>query len=150
MGQVLHTDDWNAANRIKSAKLDELGYVAICLAPGEESAGHSHTLVEEVTIFKSGTGQIEIEDQCYEVCAGSVSIVPAGEFHCIKNTGSENLEAVIVFNSNIDRDQVVLKTREEHFANAPASAQAAEMQSTIAALCATVERLEKKLDALGS
>jgi mannose-6-phosphate isomerase-like protein (cupin superfamily) len=115
MGQVLQTTDWNAANRVRQARLGELGFTAFCLAPGESTAGHSHTLVEELTIFQAGEGQIEIEDQCHPVCAGSVSVVPAGQFHCITNTGTENLEGVIVFNRNVNRKKVKLKNRKEHF-----------------------------------
>ena len=144
MGQVLHTDDWVAASRIKDAALGELGYTSICLAPGESTPGHSHTLVEELTVFQSGSGQIEIENDCFEVCAGSVSVVPAGEFHCIRNVGDTNLQAVIVFNSNIDRDAVALKSREEHFGK-KAPGKGKKRRAKIAAIEATMAQLEQQL-----
>ena len=93
----------------------ELGLAPLCVAPGGTAFEHSHDKVEEIIIVKSGEGQVEIEDQCHEVCAGSVAVVPPGEFHAIHNTGDENLETVIVFNSNVDFNELVIKNREEHF-----------------------------------
>jgi mannose-6-phosphate isomerase-like protein (cupin superfamily) len=111
----LNTTDFEAARAVRGAKLKELGWVPVCMAPGEANPGHSHTIVEEMVVVQSGTGQIQIEDETYDLCAGSVAIVPAGKFHAMCNTGKENLEAVTIFNQNYDRDQVVLKSREEHF-----------------------------------
>lgn len=157
MGQVLHSDDWAAASRLESAKLGELGYTSICLAPGEATPGHSHTLVEELTVFRAGSGQIEIENDCYEVCAGSVSVVPAGEYHRIRNVGDTNLEAVIVFNSNIDRKKVALKNRKEHFGLSETKkgkkAQRKAVDKTRAAIKsmnAKIRSLEAELSALDS
>ena len=115
MGHVLQETDFSAARTVQAAKLGELGFVPVCVAPGEQNKGHSHTLVEEVLIVKSGEGQIQIENETYDLCAGSVAMVPAGEFHALCNTGKRHLEGVILFNSNVDRDQVELKTRKQHF-----------------------------------
>ncbi|MDA1074808.1 MAG: cupin domain-containing protein [Proteobacteria bacterium] len=115
MTQVLNATDFAAARAIKGAKLNELGWTPVCMAPGEMNPGHSHTIVEEMLVVQKGMGKIQIENDTYDLCAGSVAVVPAGKFHALCNTGTENLEGVIVFNSNYDRDKVVLKTREEHF-----------------------------------
>jgi quercetin dioxygenase-like cupin family protein len=117
MEKVLSAEDFAAARAVSSAKLGELGFVPICMAPGDQSPGHSHTLVEEIVVVNKGMGQIQIEDQTYDLCAGSVAIVPAGQFHALCNPGSVNLEGVTIFNRNIDRKDVVLKTREQHFAD---------------------------------
>jgi quercetin dioxygenase-like cupin family protein len=115
MEQVLNTSDFAAARAVSSTKLKELGFAPVCMAPGAENPGHSHTLVEEILIVQKGVGKIQIEDATFDLCAGSVAIVPAGRFHSVCNTGTENLEGFTVFNSNFDRKKVVLKSRKQHF-----------------------------------
>ena len=143
MKHVLNTEDFESARAIKNAKLNEMGFVPVCMAPGESAKGHSHTLVEEIVIVKKGHGQIEIDDKCVELCAGSVALIPAGKFHALSNTGSENLEASIVFNSNVDRDKVVLKSRKEHFAGDKSST--GKMLAEIATLRKQNKKLKKRL-----
>jgi quercetin dioxygenase-like cupin family protein len=121
MDQVLTPEDFAAARAVSSVKLQELGFVPICMAPGAENAGHSHTMVEEILIVRQGTGKIQIENETFDLCAGSVAIVPAGKFHAVCNTGSGNLEGVTIFNKNVDRKKVVLKTRKQHFKKAALS-----------------------------
>src|SRR5210317_989854 len=114
MEQVLTPKDFAAARAVRSIKLEELGFVPVCMAPGAENSGHSHTLVEEILIVRSGKGQIQIENAVHELHPGSVAIVPAGKFHAVCNTGSENLEGVTIFNKNVDPKAVVLKNRKQH------------------------------------
>ena len=144
MQTVLNSTDFEAARAVRSAKLNELGFVAVCMAPGEANKGHSHTIVEEMLIVQKGTGQIQIENDTFDLCPGSVAIVPAGKFHAVCNTGSENLEAVTVFNSNFDRKKVVLKSREEHF---PAKAVSAKgrLKDELKALKKKNKKLKQKL-----
>lgn len=142
MGTVLNATDFAAARAVRSSKLDELGVAPVCMPPGAEDAGHSHTAVEEVVIVQSGEGKIQIENETHDLCAGSVAVVPAGQFHAMCNTGSTNLEAVIIFNSNVDRKKVVLKSRAEHFGIADD-----DPTAEIAALKKTVKKLRKKLKA---
>ena len=132
MEQVLTPTDFAAARAVGSVDLKELGFVPVCMAPGAENDGHSHTLVEEVLIVQKGTGKIQIENETYDLCAGSVAIVPAGKFHAVCNTGNENLEGVTLFNKNVDRKKVVLKTRKQHFKQADAAAEPlrAELDAT--------------------
>lgn len=115
MTQVLNPEDFAAARAVRSARLKELGFVPVCMAPGAANPGHSHTLVEEILIVRSGTGQIQIEDDVHELRPGSVAVVPAGKFHAVCNTGSQDLEGVTIFNKNVDTDAVVLKSRKQHF-----------------------------------
>ncbi|MFN3233386.1 MAG: cupin domain-containing protein [Alphaproteobacteria bacterium] len=115
MGQVWQAADRAAEGIIEDTNFIELGVAPACLAPGQTVSEHSHTLVEEINIFKSGKGQIQIENDFFDVCAGSVSVVPAGEFHAITNTGTENLEFVTVFNKNVVADDIDFKNREQHF-----------------------------------
>lgn len=144
MQTVLNSTDFEAARAVRSAKLNELGFVAVCMAPGEANDGHSHTIVEEMLIVQKGHGQIQIENDTFDLCPGSVAIVPAGKFHAVCNTGSENLEAVTVFNSNFDRKKVVLKSRDEHFPAKKASAED-KLKDELKALKKTNKKLKKKL-----
>lgn len=146
MGQVLNASDFAAAQAIRAAKLNELGFAPICMAPAEENEGHSHTLVEEIVIVQSGEGKIQIENETYDLCAGSVAIVPAGQFHALCNTGKGNFEAVTIFNSNVSRDQVVLKSREEHFGGA--NSDEGDIQGQLQALTATIKGLEQAVASL--
>lgn len=115
MAQVLKPEDFAAARAVRSVKLEELGFVPMCMEPGAENPGHSHTLVEEILIVRSGKGQIQIEDNVHDLHPGSVAIVPAGKFHAVCNTGSDNLEGVTIFNKNVDPNAVLLKSRKQHF-----------------------------------
>ena len=146
MGTVLNPTDFAAARAVRSAKLTELGVAPICLAPGQEDPGHSHTVVEEVVIVQKGEGRIQIEDDTYDLCAGSVAVVPAGQFHAMCNVGTGDFEAVAIFNANVDRDAVVLKTREEHFGTAPSDEMDVEaLKAELAEVGKTVRRLQRKL-----
>jgi mannose-6-phosphate isomerase-like protein (cupin superfamily) len=134
---------WKAADRladgiISDSGLEKLGVAAVCLAPGEMSEGHSHTGVEEINIFRAGTGQIQIENDVFEVCGGMVAVVPAGRFHEVLNTGTESLEYVAVFDSEIDRPDVLLRSKEEHFD--PSVPRYFKMLNTIAANAAAAAK----------
>jgi quercetin dioxygenase-like cupin family protein len=116
MAQVWQTTEHVNKGIIEGTELGQVGIASGCLAPGEVTKGHSHTLVEELNIFKSGAGRIQIDDDFFDVCEGSVAVIKAGEFHEITNSGDENLEYVAVFNSDVDKDEIDFKEREEHFA----------------------------------
>ena len=146
MVQVLNTEDFAAARAVGSTKLKELGFVPVCMEPGAENAGHSHTLVEEILIVKSGTGKIQIEKDSFDLCAGSVAIVPAGRFHAVCNTGSDNLEGFTVFNSNFDRKKVVLKNRKQHFGKGNAADD--DLRAEVKALKKANKKLMKRVKKL--
>ncbi len=90
MGQVLNASDFAAAQAIRAAKLNELGFAPICMAPAEENEGHSHTLVEEIVIVQSGEGKIQIENETYDLCAGSVA---SGAVSCALQYGQRQLRS---------------------------------------------------------
>ena len=134
MEQVLSPSDFASARAVRSARLKELGVVPVCMEPGAENPGHSHTLVEEVLIVRKGVGKIQIENKTFDLGPGSVAVVPAGRFHAVCNTGSENLEGVTIFNSNVNPKKVALKSRKRHFADSRANDND---------LCAEIKSLKK-------
>ena len=149
MDQVLNTSDFAAARAVSSTKLKELGFAPVCMEPGAENPGHSHTLVEEILIVQKGTGKIQIENDTFDLCAGSVAIVPAGRFHAVCNTGAENLEGFTIFNSNFNRKKVVLKSRKKHFgqdstADNSLRAELDAMKKSNKKLMKTIKKLKKK------
>lgn len=144
MGQVLNTNDFASARAVRESKLGELGVAPISLKPGQSDPGHSHTVVEEVVVVLSGEGQAQIEDQTYDLCAGSVVVIPEGQFHAYCNVGDENFEAIAIFNSNYDADKVVLKTREQHFGS-ESEGDVSALQAEIASLKKSIKKLEKQL-----
>jgi len=134
MGAVLQRKDFTASRKLKEATLTGLGVVPVSLALGEERSSHSHSLIEEVIIVHKGKGKVQIANDVCKLRAGSVAVVPAGEFHALCNTGSKNLEATVVYNANVDRSKVDFKNREQHFgAQLP----------PVADLCREIETLKK-------
>ncbi len=134
MGSVLRRKDFATMRKMKNATLTELGVVPVCVPPGEEVFGHSHNLIEEVVIVHRGKGKLEIENQVSKLRPGSVAVVPAGQFHALCNTGKKDLEATVVYNANVNREQVTLKNREEHFGSS---------EPSIGAICAELKSLKK-------
>ena len=66
--------DFASARKVKDATLTELGVVPVCVAPGKEIFGHSHTLIEEVVIVHKGKGKIQIEDDVVKLGAGQFGL----------------------------------------------------------------------------
>lgn len=116
MNQVWSFDDRVNEGILSDTELAKLGIAPACIPPGECASSHSHTHVEEINIIKSGTGTLQIEDEIHEVCAGSVGVIPAGQFHELKNTGDENLEFIAIFNSDANPEDIVFLEKDAHFA----------------------------------
>ena len=116
MAQVWAFEDRVNEGILADTDLGKLGIAPACIAPGDCASSHSHTLVEEINIIRSGTGTLQIEDEIHDVCAGSVGVIPAGKFHELKNTGDENLEFIAIFNSDANPADIVFLDKEAHFA----------------------------------
>lgn len=59
------------------------------LQTGKSTTGHSHIEADEVYIFVSGNGSIEIDKEHQKVKGGDVILIPRGKFHKVHNKGSE-------------------------------------------------------------
>tara|TARA_R110002074_G_scaffold35425_3_gene96635 strand:+ start:1463 stop:1795 length:333 start_codon:yes stop_codon:yes gene_type:complete len=59
--------------------------------------GHTHEGQEEVYMFISGQGKMEINDKTFPVKEGDVVCINDGEFHKVYNTGHLGLYFVCVF-----------------------------------------------------
>ena len=72
------------------------------LMPSCQTTGHTHAGQEEVYIFTSGTGRIEIDDALYDVTVGDTFLIEDGVFHKVYNHGHEVLEFMCVFDGRRD------------------------------------------------
>jgi len=67
------------------------------LRSGKSTNGHRHEDQEEVYIFTSGKGKMEIDHLEFEVNEGDVILVPGGAFHKVHNTGDFFLRFICIF-----------------------------------------------------
>ena len=67
------------------------------LTGGKSTSGHSHDGQEEVYIFTSGQGQMEIDNKSFDVSEGDIICVDEGEFHRVHNTTDVGLLFICVF-----------------------------------------------------
>lgn len=69
------------------------------LHPKNETSGHSHPGLEEVYLFKSGSGTMQLDEDQFPIQSGDIVLIPDGAFHKVFNTGDEDLIFVCVFQS---------------------------------------------------
>ena len=67
------------------------------LRANQNTNGHTHRGQEEVYMFVSGEGEMEINDNRFPVKGGDVVCINDGEFHKVYNTGHLGLYFVCVF-----------------------------------------------------
>lgn len=67
------------------------------LYAGKETGGHAHENEEEVYIFQTGTGRMQVGDNYYDVTPGSMFMIPTNHFHKVWNTGEETMEFIAIF-----------------------------------------------------
>ena len=67
------------------------------LNPSHSTTGHSHAGQEEVYIYRSGEGEMEINNRKFKVKSGDIIFIEDGDFHRVHNTSNEKLEFVCVF-----------------------------------------------------
>lgn len=71
---------------------------AMTLEAGASLTMHSH-LVEDAMYVVSGCGTVVIENERFDVEAGTAILVPAGVKHCIRNDGTEPFTVVYTYPS---------------------------------------------------
>jgi mannose-6-phosphate isomerase-like protein (cupin superfamily) len=67
------------------------------LRANKSTNGHTHSGQEEVYMFISGHGDMEIDGKIFPVTEGDVVCIEDGEFHKVYNTGHLGLYFVCVF-----------------------------------------------------
>jgi mannose-6-phosphate isomerase-like protein (cupin superfamily) len=81
-----------------NTELSRLTVSKTTLHPGKETTGHKHDGVEEAYLFISGIGLMEIGERKYTVNAGSIILIPDGDFHKVYNQDpNEDLVFIAIF-----------------------------------------------------
>jgi mannose-6-phosphate isomerase-like protein (cupin superfamily) len=78
-------------------KLNNLVLSSTFLRANQNTTGHKHNGQEEVYMFVSGNGEMEIDGKRFNVREGDCILIEDGEFHKVYNTGHLGLYFVCVF-----------------------------------------------------
>ena len=92
---------------------NHLQLVLMTLQPGDEIGAEVHEDRDQFFRFEEGAGQVDIDDNCYDVADGSGIIVPAGARHNVRNTGDQPLKLYTLYGPPEHKDQVVQSTKAE-------------------------------------
>ena len=77
--------------------LNNLVLSSTFLRANQNTTGHTHKGQEEVYMFVSGKGEMEIDGKRFNVREGDCILIEDGEFHKVYNTGHLGLYFVCVF-----------------------------------------------------
>ena len=77
--------------------LNNLVVSSTLLNPFKQTTGHNHSGQEEVYIFVSGSGRMEVDDKRFTIGADDIVLIPDGSFHKVYNDTAEPLYFVCVF-----------------------------------------------------
>ena len=84
---------------IDNTELKNLVVSSTVLKPSQHTNGHKHDGIEEVYIFQSGFGKMEVGKEKRDVRAGDTVIIPDGAFHKVYNDSSnEDFSFIAIFN----------------------------------------------------
>src|SRR5215472_4886202 len=68
------------------------------VAPGAAIPKHKHHGEEEILLIQTGTAHVWLGDKEYDARAGALVFIPAETWISLKNTGTENISLVAVWN----------------------------------------------------
>ena len=90
-----------------------LQLVLMTLPPGCDIGAEVHEDRDQFFRFEEGSGQVDIDENTYDVTDGSGVIVPAGARHNVRNTGGAPLKLYTIYGPPEHIDGLVEATREE-------------------------------------
>ena len=93
-----------------------LQLVLMTIQPGEEIGAEVHEDRDQFFRFEAGRGEVDIDDNSYEVTDGSGVIVPAGARHNVRNTGQEPLQLYTLYGPPEHIDGLVEATKADAMA----------------------------------
>jgi mannose-6-phosphate isomerase-like protein (cupin superfamily) len=93
-----------------------LQLVLMTLQPGEEIGAEVHDDRDQFFRFEEGRGQVDIDDNSYDVEDGSGIIVPAGARHNVRNTGQAALRLYTLYGPPEHVDGLIETTRADALA----------------------------------
>lgn len=77
--------------------LRDLNVSMTILHPGKATGGHEHEKEEEVYIFLSGSGTMQVKEKNFKVEKGDLVMVKAKEFHKVINKEKKDLIFLCIF-----------------------------------------------------
>jgi mannose-6-phosphate isomerase-like protein (cupin superfamily) len=93
-----------------------LQLVLMTLQAGEEIGAEVHEDRDQFFRFEEGRGQVDIDDNSYDVGDGSGVIVPAGARHNVRNTGDGPLKLYTLYGPPEHVDALVEATKADAMA----------------------------------
>ena len=89
-----------------------LQLVLMTLPPGCDIGAEVHEDRDQFFRFEEGSGQVDIDENTYDVTDGSGVIVPAGARHNVRNTGGAPLKLYTIYGPPEHIDGLVEATKE--------------------------------------
>ena len=77
--------------------LEHLNISLTELYPQKSTTGHSHDNADEVYVFISGEGTMEVGQKTLNIKGGDIALVPRGDFHKVHNKGEKILSFWTIF-----------------------------------------------------
>lgn len=94
-GEIVKQDERYTV--VDNKELNNLVLSSTKLNPGKSTSGHSHAGQEEVYFFIDGIGEMQIDEDRFNVKPGDVIQIRDGAFHRVFNTSDGELYFVCVF-----------------------------------------------------
>ena len=87
-----------------------LQLVLMTLQPGEDIGAEVHEDRDQFFRFEAGQGEVEVDDNTYQVKADDAVIVPQGARHNVRCTGDEPLKMYTIYGPPEHIDGTIHKT----------------------------------------
>lgn len=81
--------EWAGPGYLAPAENQSLAEATV--APGESTAAHHHGEAEEIYLVTAGEGIVRVGDEEREIRVGDAIVIPPGEVHSLRNTGTTDL-----------------------------------------------------------
>ena len=88
-----------------------LQLVLMTLPPGCDIGAEVHNDRDQFFRIEEGSGQVDIDDNIYDVADGSGIVVPAGARHNVRNTGDNPLKLYTIYGPPEHKDGIVQSTK---------------------------------------
>ena len=85
---------------IDNESLDTLVVSKTVLHPDKTTRGHAHTGQEEIYLYLSGVGTMQVGDEQMPIKQGDIVWIPASACQKVANTGTDDLVFISIFNGN--------------------------------------------------
>jgi mannose-6-phosphate isomerase-like protein (cupin superfamily) len=80
-----------------NTELNNLVVSSTLLAAKKSTTGHRHVGQEEVYVFVSGSGQMELDHKIFDVTAGDTVLIEDNVFHKVHNNTDFGLKFICIF-----------------------------------------------------